>query len=233
METIVTSENPRSVSTSSMVDHIYWGDHLNATVKKYSIIADAINPDKLLEEKSDINFEYIEGAQRKYYGMVESLWNSGILKNNMKVIDLGCGLCTTLYNLNLQFKNYEIKADFYGVDHNEELLKLITKHLSQFWVDNKLSVGPKDVMECDLSGYDLILTYQPFKKLEDIDNMYNKVFKGMKVGSVFHEHMINGAKLVHKLGECRQLIINNANKHNMEEKVLLFGGEKQFLYIKK
>ena len=43
----------------------------------------------------------------------------------------------------------------------------------------------------------------------------------MKVGSVFHEHMINGTKLTHKLGECRQLILDNANKHNMEEKVLL------------
>jgi 2-polyprenyl-3-methyl-5-hydroxy-6-metoxy-1,4-benzoquinol methylase len=233
MGTTSTSVNTRSLNAISMIDHILWSDHLNTTVKKYSIIADAIKPDKLLEKKSDINFEYVEGTQCKYYGMVESLWNSGILKDNMKVIDLGCGLCTTLYNLNLQFKNYEIKADFYGIDHNEELLKLVTKHLSQFWVDNELSVGPKDIMECDLSGYDLILTFLPFKELEDIDNMYNKVFKEMKVGSVFHEHVINGAKLVHKLGECRQLILNNANKHNMEEKVLLFGGEKQFLYIKK
>jgi len=232
MGTKDTSKNNRSLNAISMIDYILWSNHINSTVKKYSIIADAINSDTLLEEKR-YSFKYIEGTQCKYYGMVESLWNSGILKDNMKVIDLGCGLCTTLYNLNLQFKNYEIKADFYGIDHNEELLKLVTKHLSQFWVDNELSVGSKDIMECDLSGYDLILTYQPFKEVEDIDNMYNKVFTGMKVGSVFHEHMINGAKLTHKLGECRQLILNNANKHNMEKKFLLFGGEKQTIFIKR
>ena len=55
----------------------------------------------------------------------------------------------------------------------------------------------------------------------------------MKVGSVFHEHGINGAKLTHKLGECRQLMLDNANKHNMEEKSLLFGGEKQTIFIKR
>ena len=88
-------------------------------------------------------------------------------------------------------------------------------------------------MECDLSDYDLILTYLPFKKLEDVNNMYNKIFKGMKVGSVFHEHGINGTKLAHKVEECRQLILDNANKHNMEEKYLLFGGEKQTIFIKR
>mgnify|MGYP003668041088 FL=1 len=233
MVTKDTSNNNRSLNAISMIDHILWSNHINSAVKNYSVIADAINPDNLIKEKSDINFGYVEGTQCKYYGMVDSLWNSGVLKDNMKVIDLGCGLCTTLYNLNLQFKNYEIKADFYGIDHNEELLKLVTKHLSQFWVDNELSIGSKDIMECDLSDYDLILTYLPFKKLEDVNNMYNKIFKGMKVGSVFHEHGINGTKLAHKVEECRQLILDNANKHNMEEKYLLFGGEKQTIFIKR
>ena len=209
-----TSNNNRSLNAISMIDHILWSNHINSAVKNYSVIADAINPDNLIKEKSDINFGYVEGTQCKYYGMVESLWNSGVLKDNMKVIDLGCGLCTTLYNLNLQFKNYEIKADFYGIDHNEELLKLVTKHLSQFWVDNELSIGSKDIMECDLSDYDLILTYLPFKKLEDVNNMYNKIFKGMKVGSVFHEHGINGTKLAHKVEECRQLILEKYGGKN-------------------
>ena len=158
MKSIVTSQNARSVSASSMTDHIQWSDHLNNTIKKYSIIADTINPDKNVDDSSTTH-PYKESAQRKYYGMVESLWNSGLLKEDMKVMDLGCGLCTTLYNLNLQFKNYEIRADFYGIDHNEELLKLTTKHLSQFWVDNKLSIGLNGIMDFDSSDYDLILSY--------------------------------------------------------------------------
>ena len=223
MGTIVTTENVRSASTSSMADHMQWGDHLNDTVKKYSIIADAINPDKNIDDNSTTH-PYKEAAQRKYYGMVESLWNSGLLKEDIKIIDLGCGLCTTLYNLNLQFKNYEIKADFYGVDHNEELLKLFTKHLLQFWVNNKLSIGLKDIMKFDLSDYDLILSYQPFKD-DYVDKMYDKVFKEMKTGSIFYEHS--------GFSDCRVALQRSANKHNIEEKFLLFGGEKQTIFIKR
>jgi hypothetical protein len=200
-----------------------WGDHLNGTVKKYSIIADAINPDKNIDDNNTTH-PYKESDQRKYYGMVESLWNSGILKDDMKVMDLGCGLCTTLYNLNLQFKNYEIKADFYGIDHNEELLKLFTSHLLQFWVDNELSIGLKDIMKFDLSDYDLILSYQPFKD-DYVGKMYDKVFREMKIGSIFYEHS--------GFSSCREVLMDVSSKNNMEEKVLLFGGEKQTIFIKR
>ena len=92
MVTKDTSNNNRSLNAISMIDHILWSNHINSAVKNYSVIADAINPDNLIKEKSDINFGYVEGTQCKYYGMVESLWNSGVLKDNMKVIDLGGGL---------------------------------------------------------------------------------------------------------------------------------------------
>lgn len=207
----------------NVIDHIHWGDHFNDNVRKYSIIADSINTDKNVADNKTTHL-YKEALQRKYYGMVESLWNSGLLKENVKIIDLGCGLCTTLYNLNLQFKKYELKGNFYGVDYNEELLKLFTKHLSQFWKDNKLHVGPKDIMKCELSDYDLILSFQPFKA-NYIDKMYNKVFKEMKKDSIFYEHT------PHK--DCREVLINSSTKNNMEVKTLLFGGERQFLYIKK
>jgi len=142
-------------------------------------------------------------------------------------------LCTTLYNIMRQFKSYDIPANFYGIEHNEELFNTFVKYLDPLWGNNNLSFCVGDMMKCDISDYDLILTYQSFKKLEDVNNMYNKVFKEMKVGSVFHEHMINGAKFVNKLDDCKQLILKNANKHNMEEKSLLFGGEKQTLFIKR
>jgi len=213
--------------------NIQLGDHFNTMINEYSTIAKAVNPDNLLEEKPEVCFEYVEGIQRKYYGLVESLANSGLLKDNMKIVDLGCGLCTTLYNIMGQFKSYGIPAKFYGIEHNEELLNSFVKYLSPLWGDNVPSFGVGDIMKCDISDYDLILTYQPFKKLDDINSMYDKVFKEMKVGSIFHEHMINGTKLLHKLKECKQLILNNANKHNMEKRTLLFGGERQDIFIKR
>lgn len=225
----------------SMVDtfNIQQGDHFNNMVNEYSTIAHAINPDSpnnqynSTNENTETSFEYIEGVQRKYYGLVEALSNSGLLKDDMKIVDLGCGLCTTLYNIMGQFKSYKIPVKFYGIEHNEELLNSFVKYLSPLWGDNVPSLGVGDIMKCDISDYDLILTYQPFKKLDDIEKMYDKVFEDMKVGAIFHEHMINGTKLVHKLSDCNQLIFNSANKNNMEQRVLLFGGEKQILYIKR
>jgi len=213
--------------------NIQQGDHFNSMVNEYSTISKAVNPDNDKDGKSTTHFEYIEGVQRKYYGLVEALSNSGLLKDNMKIVDLGCGLCTTLYNIMGQFKSYKIPVKFYGIEHNEELLNSFVKYLSPLWGDNVPSFGVGDILKCDISDYDLILTYQPFKKLDDINSMYDKVFKEMKVGSIFHEHMINGTKLIHKLEECKQALFNSANKNNMEQRVLLFGGQKQILFIKK
>ena len=55
----------------------------------------------------------------------------------------------------------------------------------------------------------------------------------MKPNSIFHEHMINGARLVHRIEECKQLLYDNADKHNMEKRVLLFGGERHHVFIKR
>ena len=218
-----------------MVDtcNIQLGNHFNNIVNDYSTIAKAISPDKTIDKKSELYFEYVEGLQRKYYGLVEALANNGILRDNIKVVDLGCGLCTTLYNIMGQFKGYGLSANFYGIEHNDELLKSFNKYLSPLWEDNIPYFSVGDIMECELSYYDLILTFQPFKKLDDINSMYDRVFEKMKVGSIFHEHMVNGAKVVHNLEECKQALFNSANKNNMEQRVLLFGGQKQILFIKK
>jgi len=209
----------------NMVDicDIQLGDHFNTLVNKYSNIAQTLNPDKFNKEKLDLNFSYVESKQRKYYGLVETLWNSGLLKDNMKIIDLGCGLCTTLYNLNLQFKNYNIPSSFYGVEYNEELLKIFGKYLSPLWENNFPKFALGDIMDCDLSQYDLILSYQPFKDLELLEKMYNKVFSEMKSGSIFHEHNYK---------DCNETLQRSVN-NNIEPKIFLFGGEKQPLFIKR
>lgn len=219
----------------NMVDtfNIQQGDHFNNMVNEYSTIVKAVNPDNDKDGKSPTHFEYIEGVQRKYYGLVEALANSGLLKDNMKIVDLGCGLCTTLYNIMGQFKSYNIPVKFYGIEHNEELLNSFVKYLSPLWGDSVPSFGVGDILKCDVTDYDLILTYQPLKNSEDINNMYNKLFQEMKPNSIFHEHMINGARLVHRIEECKQLLYDNADKHNMEKRVLLFGGERHHVFIKR
>jgi len=112
--------------------NIQQGDHFNSMVNEYSTISKAVNPDNDKDGKSTTHFEYIEGVQRKYYGLVEALSNSGLLKDNMKIVDLGCGLCTTLYNIMGQFKSYKIPVKFYGIEHNEELLNSFVKYLSRY-----------------------------------------------------------------------------------------------------
>jgi len=210
-----------------MVDtcSIQLGDHFNTMVGNYITIAKVINPDRVILHHDNENHKYIEANQKQYYGLIEALANSNLLKNNSKIVDLGCGLCTTLYNLSLQFLHYNINANFYGIEHNKELIDTFTNYLSPLWTSNKPSLSLEDIMKSDLTNYDLILSYQPLKG-DNVRNMYNKISNEMKSGSIFYEHR-------HKEKECREILNNCMSKNNIEPITLLFGGEKQPLFIKK
>jgi hypothetical protein len=210
----------------NMVDvcDIQLGNHFNTLVNKYSNIAQTLNPDNFVENQTEFSHSYIEGKQRRYYGIVELLWNSGLIKDNMNIMDLGCGLCSTLYNINLQFKNYKINANFYGVEHNEELLKIFAKYLTPIWGGNIPKFALGDIMDCDLSNYDFILSYKPFQDISKLNDMYNKVFNEMKTGSIFYEY---------NQKDCGGILDNVMNNHKVEKRLMLFGGERQCLYIKR
>jgi len=209
----------------NMVDicSIQLGDHFNTLVGNYITISKAINIDESLPNDLKKNHKYIEGVQRKYYGLIEALGNGGLFKNDMKIIDLGCGLCTTLYNIHLQFKHYGFNANFYGIEHNKELLDIFNNYLNKLWDGKKPILFNDDIFSHQLNNYDLILSYQPMK-IDYIGEMYDKVFKEMKPNSIFYEYNYD---------DCVNILLDVANKNNMEQRGLLFGGQKQNLFIKR
>ena len=69
-------------------------DHYQTLINQYSIIAKAIMQHDVATDES---WNYIEGKQKRYYGLYEALYNKDIIKDKFKVMDVGCGVCSTLY----------------------------------------------------------------------------------------------------------------------------------------
>ena len=178
------------------------------------------------DNATEENWNYIEGKQKRYYGLYEALYNSNfITNNNFKVMDIGCGACSTLYNVSRQFKQYGANIECNGVEHNKEIINLFQKYLYNLWDNTKLSLFTQDLFEHNYSEYDLILSYLPLKKPIDQEKMYSKIFNEMKPGALFHEHYGEGK------GKD-DLLLNMDKKINIKPIELLFGGRVNYLFLK-
>lgn len=197
-------------------------DHYQTLINQYSIIAKALVQHDIATEE---NWNYLEGKQKSYYGLYEALYNKGIVKDKFKVIDIGCGVCSTLYNVSRQFKQYGANIECYGVEYNKEIINLFQKYLYNLWDNTKLSLFTQDLFEHNYSEYDLILSYLPLKKPEDQLNMYTKIFNEMKPGALFYEHFDKGR------GK-KDLLLNMDKKTNIKPIELLFGGSVNYLFTK-
>lgn len=202
--------------------NIQTGDHYQTLINQYSIIAKAIMQHDVATDES---WNYIEGKQKRYYGLYEALYNKGIIKDKFKVMDVGCGVCSTLYNLSKQFKQYEVNLECYGVEHSKDIIKLFQKYLYNLWDDTKLFLFTQDLFEHNYSEYDLIITFLPLKELENQEKMYTKIFNEMKPGSLFFEHYGEGK------GK-NDLLLNMYKKPNIKTINLLFGGRINYLFTK-
>lgn len=202
--------------------NIQLGDNFNNLINQYVCIAKSLTQH---DPGNKINYEYIEGIQKNYYGMFEALYNKDLIKEKTKIIDIGCGVCSTLYNLSKQFKYYKADIECYGVEYNKELIKLFQKYLYNLWDDTKLSLFTQDLFEHNYSEYDLILCFTPFKKEEDLEKTYTKVFNEMKPGALFFENWDAGK------GK-NDVLLNMYKKPNIKTINLLFGGRINYLFTK-
>ena len=197
-------------------------DHYQTLINQYSTIAKAIMQH---DTSTSENWNYIEGTQKRYYGLYEALYNKGIIKDKFKVMDVGCGVCSTLYNLSKQFKQYDATIECYGVEYNKEILELFQKYLYNLWNNANLSLFTEDLMDHNYSEYDLILSYLPFKNKNDQEKMYTKIFDEMKPGALFFEHWHFGVGV-------DNLLMNMEKKSNIKPIKLLFGGATNILFTK-
>jgi SAM-dependent methyltransferase len=233
---------PQSELKVKIVDthNIQLGDHFNEMIKKYVFVADALNINKKEIEKEFNKGKikesgYIEGNQRTYYGLVEALWNSKLIKPTMNIVDIGCGYGTTLFNVALQFQNYSKNNgqklfinNYTGIEKDKEIIKR-WKYLRHLWDNFIMSTNiiNADLMTCSYSDYDLILSYAPYQESHHLAEMYYKIFIEMKSGALFLERR--------KFGEDypKNPLPDVYKKCDMEEVTLLFGGKPQSIFVKK
>ena len=215
--------------------NIQLGNHFNDIILKYISVADSLNINA--NEKYENNLEeypYIEARQQDYYGLIEALWNSGVLKRNMNIIDIGCGFGTTLYNIAHQFKHYNdaigdsyFNISFTGIENDKKILKR-WQYLENLWKPLKVS---KEIKEADLKkgidykDYDLILTFHPLRENKEMVEAYKDIFNQMKKGAIFFEYMESGK------GHASQ-IIELQKEFSFSIGKLMFGGKIQSILIK-
>lgn len=197
-------------------------DHYQTLIDQYSIIAKAIIQHDIPTHE---NWNCIESVQKRYYGLYEALFNKDLIKDKFKVMDVGCGVCSTLYNLSRQFKQYDANIECYGVEYNKELISLLQKYLYNLWGDTKLSLFTQDLFEHNYSEYDLILVYTPLKKEKELEKMYTKILNEMKPGALVFEYWNAGR------GK-NNILLNMDKKTNINPIKLLFGGRVNTLFLK-
>ena len=217
--------------------NIQLGNHFHDLIKRYHFIAQALNIDK--EEKNDKslpNWGYIEAVQLKYYGLVEALWNSNLIKPNMKVVDVGCGYGTTLFNVAMQFNHYHkhsgsklFNNTYTGIEKDPDYIDRF-QYLKSLWKDNDmmLTIKNADIIEEQYGDYDLILSYCPYRDVKMANALYKKIFGEMKSGSILIEHFNDGKG-------HNEILINSykeLSNNTLQVATLLFGGKKSAVYIK-
>jgi len=214
--------------------NIQLGDYFNEVIKNYINVVEILNYDQKIKlENNKENWAYIEAKQKSYYGLIEALWNSNLIKKNMNVLDIGSGYGTTLFNLAFQFKHYKkcieeniFNNTYTGIEIDKTIINRL-KYINTIWEKNDLvyNIINKDVMDHNYSQYDLITCYTPLKNEENLYKMYEKIFKEIKEKTLFIEHYNHG------LG-VNKILYKNIKQFNLGSATLLFGGKKQNIYFK-
>lgn len=216
--------------------NVQLGNAFHEVIKKYVNISDALNFDR--EEKNDLSLNkdwgYVEANQKKYYGIVEALWNANLLKKNMSICDLGCGMATSIFNIAFQFRHYKnaiqdeelFNNKYTGIEIDKDYIERL-RYVKPMWdkYDLELNVINEDIMTHDFKNYDLITSYSPIKNNKKLHEMYVRIFNSLNKGCIFIEHYGSG------LGEG-DIILDIFKNNSLYKAELLFGGKKQFIFIK-
>lgn len=194
-------------------------------LEEYKIISS--NYRNYFSNKNNSSFSYIEAYQDGLKGFVDCLLNKNLIKTDskLKIIDLGFGLGTSLYNISKQIEYYDkIKCEYFGIDYDNDLYEYFLSHLKHKWAN--IVYYNSDVFNHEYSNYDIIFTYSPFNDDKMILNMYDKIYQEMKPGSIFFDVYNSGRGY-------RDILRMYCEDRNIEMTECYFGKKKKLIIVKK
>ena len=192
-------------------------------LSEYQRIAQTLN---VHPSETKDRYGYYETEQHTIDGFLIALFNAGLLKNKTNVIDVGCGLCTTLFNLYTQSQHRLLSSlsfKFYGIEYDRDTATIFEKELLQFFEGNlTFSIGEAE--DLDYSNYDFIYLYSPMK-LSGMHKLYDKMFSEINSGTVVYDNYMFGQGL-------DNIISEKSIANNLIAKELIFGDKLHTVWIK-
>lgn len=195
------------------------------TLKNYYDLSKSLNIQPL--DNKD-NYGYYETSELQLQGFLKAIYNQGLLQKNTNLIDVGCGLGTTLYNIKQQFENLNsisknFKYNLSGIDKDLNLKKLFDENFKQSFTDLTYLVG--DVFSLDYKNYSFIYMYSPLKS-NNILNLYKKIISDLRSGSILYEAYNCGRGV-------EDLLIKNYHTLGLGVKLMMTDFHVHYIYYKK
>ena len=163
---------------------------------------------------------YIEPNTTQFERIITIIINLNPDKKDYKICDAGIGLGTAMYNFYIETKQFDDKNfKFYGVEKYKEYVDFFDENLKQYWDDN-ITIYIDDIMNHNYSEYDIVYLYTPFKKEDDLINLYQKIVDELKPNSILLEYVLcgngffNTIQKIHKNNQNKTRLIN-LNGHNL------------------
>jgi len=175
--------------------------------------------------ETDERYGYYETDQRVLTNFINSLYNANLLNNEVKLIDVGCGLSTTLYNFYLQLKeDNRFKFELFGIEGDPIIAEKFEKELLSFFQGN-LSFSFNEAEKINYSKYNVVYLYSPMK-YEGMCRLYDKIFSEIKPGTIVYDAYLYGKGL-------NDVIDSRIIKFGLTKIQLEFGGIKHEIHVKK
>ena len=128
-------------------------------------------------------WHYIQSDLETNIFLLKRLDELNLLPNNINMCDCGLGLGTILYDLHLQSKEFNNQFTFTGIEKYDRYIDALNTNLIKYW-DNNLHLIHDDIMNVDLSKYNFIYFYQPFKVSDKAIQFYLKVIDEAPEGAL-------------------------------------------------
>ena len=123
--------------------------------------------------------------------LIKNLENYGLLLSDNHICDCNMFLGESIFDIFQQTLNIQNKTfNFYAVEKNKELVDLFNQNLLKFWP--KIQVTEGDIIEQNLSKYNIIFTNTPSKDIEELKNIYLKIVDDLPTYGILIENLDKG-----------------------------------------
>jgi hypothetical protein len=128
--------------------------------------------------------------------LLQRLDERGLLRDDNSICDCGIGLGVALFDLYLQSKLFSDgkKFKFCGIEKELNYIEFLNNKLLHYWEGN-LDIIHSDIMDIDYSKFNIVYTYTPFKTVEKLTLLYNKIISEISSGSILIENKNAGLGL--------------------------------------